>query len=178
MIADFCIYLKRLRSSFSSGTRFMLSGEKFQPQWLCFLICKKCSRPFPRTCVGELMKQKLETTAATSVLRGDLWPPLQCDLVFLATKLKQNFFFVLFFFFFKSFFNVNFLQTEKSCLSSFVHESFLRFSFILWWQRSASVWSPSCWCQPRDTCSPRLSRFCMIQEPEKKKIVRHKQKTA
>lgn len=72
---------------------------------------------------------------------------------------------LFFFFLFKSFFNVNSLQTEKSCLSSFAHESFLWFSFILWWQRSASVWLPSCWCQPRDTCSPRLSRFCMIQEP-------------
>lgn len=138
--------------------------RKFSAAAARFLICKKCSRSFLRTCLRELMKQKLETTAATSVLRGDLWPPLQCDLVFLATKQKQNvFFFILFFF--KSFFNVNSLQTEKSCLSSFAHESFLWFSFILWWQRSASVWLPSCWCQPRDTCSPRLSRFCMIQEP-------------
>lgn len=78
------------------------------------------------------------------------------------TKTECLFFF---FFLFKAFFNVNSLQTEKSCLSSFAHESFLWFSFILWWQRSASVWLPSCWCQPRDTCSPRLSRFCMIQEP-------------
>lgn len=164
MKADFCIYLKGFRSSFSSGTHFMLSGENFQPQRLVFWSARSAAAHFwGRVSESSGSRNwKLQRPLQSWEVTSDL----HCSAIWFSwqpNKNRMSFFF--FFFLFKSFFNINSLQTEKSCLSSFAHESFLWFSFILWWQRSASVWLPSCWCQPRDTCSPRLSRFCMIQEP-------------
>lgn len=140
MKADFCIYLKGFRSSFSSGTHFMLSGENFQPQRLVFWSARSAAAHFwGRVSESSWSRNwKLQRPLQSWEVTSDL----HCSAIWFSWQPNKNRMSFFFFFFF-------YLSHAFLSLMILVFFSFIL--FMVFWPERDTLCQSDCMSRSRES---------------------------